>query len=260
MWLAHRIPSIWGHHTLNLRMCSTMVRLIDTQGKNCGTVKRQFAEQEAQKQGVHLIEVSPQAKPPVVKLMTELPKIQTKVEPTPPPTQERRRRRTKTDEGMSKRKEVRIGARAENADVQTLISRVHKFLKANHPVKITIKSHYRMEDRIPTIIKQFTRVLDTLTEPIPQNDDANTSLVLFQVQNKARVEGPNVSMLLFPTTTKDALSVLTEGRATQWQGYLGHLKRLQMIEMEQAKAKAEAEEANAVENGQKRHVKRGNRR
>ena len=112
---------------------SKEVRLIDSDGTNCGVVDTREALRMANEQELDLVEVAPKADPPVCRIMLWSKFLYEQKK------KEKQSRKNK-QKGL---KEVRFGACIAEGDRDRLVNRVKKFLDRGHNVKITIKRKRR---------------------------------------------------------------------------------------------------------------------
>jgi len=103
--------------------------VIDEEGKQLGVLSRAEALQIAADQGLDLVEISPDANPPVAKVVDwgKYNYQRTK-------QQQKNRRSAK----VLDIKQMRLGLKIGEHDMQVKLSKVDKFLEAGHKVKITV--------------------------------------------------------------------------------------------------------------------------
>lgn len=105
------------------------MRLIDETGQNLGVVETQKALQMAKEKGLDLIEIAPQARPPVCRIMN-YGKYQYE--------KSRQERQKRAHQKKIEIKGVRIGIKTGKHDLETKAKQAEKFLKQGHKVKIDI--------------------------------------------------------------------------------------------------------------------------
>lgn len=105
------------------------LRVIDAEGKQLGVLSRAEALQMARDQELDLVEISADADPPVVKIIDwgKYNYQRTK-------QQQQNRKNAKTLDV----KQMRLGLKIGEHDLQTKLGKVSKFLEAGHKVKITV--------------------------------------------------------------------------------------------------------------------------
>ena len=111
---------------INERIRESEVRVIDDTGENLGVLKRDEAIAIAREKGLDLVEVSPQAKPVVCKIV-DYGKYHYQ--------QEKRERKGKH---RSKLKEVKFTIKIGEHDFQTKMKRVRQFLSKGDVVRVSI--------------------------------------------------------------------------------------------------------------------------
>lgn len=105
------------------------MRVIDEDGKQLGVLSRQEALDIARERELDLVEISPDANPPVVKVVNWGKYNYQKTK-----QQQLNRKTTKTLE----MKQMRFGLKIGDHDLDIKMGKVRKFLEAGHKVKITI--------------------------------------------------------------------------------------------------------------------------
>ena len=105
------------------------MRVIDHDGKQLGILSRQEALAAAEQHGLDLVEISPDAKPPVAKIVDwgKFNYQRTK--------QLQKNRKTAKSLEM---KQMRFGLKIGEHDLAIKMGKVSKFLEAGHKVKITL--------------------------------------------------------------------------------------------------------------------------
>lgn len=112
---------------VNMRILAEQVRLISPEGEQLGVVSRKDALDKARVYDLDLVEVAPEAKPPVCRIMdfTKYKYEQTK-----------REKELKKHQKQSQLKEVRVTPRTEEHDYQVKLKKIKGFLKKRHKVRI----------------------------------------------------------------------------------------------------------------------------
>lgn len=104
------------------------MRLIDSQGNQLGVLKTSEALSRAEEEGLDLIEIAPEADPPVAKLVDwgkyqyEKTKLAQKA-----------KKKQKTTEV----KQIRFGLKIDDHDLDVKLRKVREFLEKGHKVKIS---------------------------------------------------------------------------------------------------------------------------
>lgn len=114
---------------LNGAIQAPELRVIDEDGKQLGVLSKREALQIAADQGLDLVEISPDAKPPVAKIVDwgKYNYQRTK-------QQQKNKKAAKALE----MKQMRFGLKISDHDLGVKLSKVTNFLEAGHKVKITI--------------------------------------------------------------------------------------------------------------------------
>ena len=106
------------------------VRLISAEGQQVGVVSIAEALKEAEKAGLDLVEISPNAKPPVCKIMDFGQYHYQK---------ERKLRESRKKQHIVQTKEVKFGPNTEEHDYNFKNNNAIKFLKQHNKVKFTVR-------------------------------------------------------------------------------------------------------------------------
>lgn len=114
---------------LNGAIRAPSLRVIDDEGNQLGVMSRDEALETAQRQGLDLVEISPNASPPVAKIIDwgKFNYQRTK-------QLQKNKRNTKVMDV----KQMRFGLKIGDHDLEVKLNKVNKFLEAGHKVKITI--------------------------------------------------------------------------------------------------------------------------
>ncbi|MEL4357111.1 translation initiation factor IF-3 [Luteococcus sp. H154] len=171
---------------INERIRVPEVRLVGPAGEQVGIVKIDQALQLAREHDLDLVEVAPQARPPVAKLM-DYGKF--KYENA---QKARESRRNQTNTVI---KEMKLRPKIDEHDYETKKGHVVRFLKAGDKVKITIMFRGREQSRPELGFNLLKRLADDVTEfgfieSAPKQDGRNMLMVLGPTKKKteARVE------------------------------------------------------------------------
>lgn len=114
---------------INEAISAPTVRLIDDQGEQLGIMATQDAQAKAQEKTLDLVEVSPEANPPVCKLM-DYGKHQYR--------QKKIDQKHRKMQKQSEVKGIRLGFRTDEHDLEVKRKQAEKFLKARNIVKIAL--------------------------------------------------------------------------------------------------------------------------
>jgi translation initiation factor IF-3 len=121
--------SISNPARLNGSIQASELRVIDQDGKQLGILSRAEALRAAEAEGLDLVEISATTSPPVAKIIDwgKYNYQRTK-------QQQKNKRSTKTLEV----KQMRLGLKIGEHDMQVKLGKVTKFLEVGHKVKITV--------------------------------------------------------------------------------------------------------------------------
>ena len=114
---------------LNAAIQAPQLRVIDQEGKQLGILTRAEALRLAQDQELDLVEISPDANPPVAKVI-DWGKYNYQ--------RTKQQQKNKRSAKVLDIKQMRLGLKIGEHDIQVKLSKVVKFLEAGHKVKITI--------------------------------------------------------------------------------------------------------------------------
>ena len=140
---------------MNEKITAKEVRLISVDGEQLGIVPTEEALERAQEDGLDLMEVSPNADPPVCRILNfgklkyeEKKKIQI----------------NKKKQHVIKLKEIRLRPRIEHHDLMTKLNMGKKFLNDGCKLKITLIFRGRELSRIDLGKDVMDRVIEELSE------------------------------------------------------------------------------------------------
>lgn len=117
-------------YRINQYIRAEKVRVVEGDGKQIGIMATAEALEEAQKQGLDLVEVASQAKPPVCKII-DFKKFK---------YQEKKKRQAfGKRKKQSELKQIKLGLFIDKHDLKRIINRAEKFLKTGDKVKFNIR-------------------------------------------------------------------------------------------------------------------------
>ncbi|MBP6063235.1 MAG: translation initiation factor IF-3 [Fusobacteriaceae bacterium] len=114
---------------INEKIRGKELRIISESGEQLGIMSSQEALALAEEQELDLVEISPNAEPPVCKIMNY---GKFKYEQT------RKMKEAKKNQKQVIIKEVKISARIDEHDLETKVSHIEKFLEKDNKVKVTL--------------------------------------------------------------------------------------------------------------------------
>jgi len=115
---------------VNEEIRASKVRLIDAQGRQMGIFSREQALEIARKEELDLVEVAPQANPPVCRLL-DYGKFKYQLD--------KKRRKNRKKQTSDTLKEIRLSYKIGDHDLQIKVKKVQQFLKEGHRVKLSIR-------------------------------------------------------------------------------------------------------------------------
>ncbi|MFM7540854.1 MAG: translation initiation factor IF-3 [Planctomycetota bacterium] len=161
-------------HRINEQIRISPVRLIDAEGQPLGVVPTLQALEKARDSGLDLVEVAPNERPPVCKIL-DYGKFR----------YEQSRKANKSKVHQQKLKEVRVRPKTGDHDVEVKINAVRKFLE--HKDKVLLSVQFR--GRELQHIEEGKKVLDHMLEKLAD---------VAKVERGASMEGKRMSAMLAP--------------------------------------------------------------
>ena len=167
-------------YRINERIFATNLRVLDAEGKQVGVLSKFDALQKARELGVDLVEVAPQAVPPVARLI-DYNKFLYQVE--------KKKREEKRKAKTTETKEVRLGPFMGAADLENMRLRAEGFLKEGNKVRLVLKFRGRQ-----IIHPEFGyEIIGKIT-----NGLAHVS----KVEKEPRLEGKQIIAIISPERKK----------------------------------------------------------
>ncbi|MBI4775534.1 MAG: translation initiation factor IF-3 [Deltaproteobacteria bacterium] len=163
---------------VNLEIRAKEVRLIDSDGTQVGIVPMETAMSVAAERGLDLVEVAPEAKPPVCKIM-DYGKYKYE--------QAKRSQVAKKKQTVIQVKEVKFRPKIEEHDFLFKVRNVKKFLDQKNRVKVTIMFRGREFSFTESGYALLGRVIEELGDQVV-------------VEQPPKMEGRAMGMLLAPKT------------------------------------------------------------
>lgn len=154
------------------------IRLIDAEGEQVGVVSLTKAREEADAVQLDLVEVAPQARPPVVRLM-DWGKHRYEMQ--------KKRREDRKKQHQTEVKEVQLRPRTDDHDFDTKLRRARKFLEEGNVVRVVLRFRGRELRRPEVGVAQLDKMLEA-------TDD------LARVEHRSRnIEGRRLIAILEPS-------------------------------------------------------------
>lgn len=156
------------------------VRLIDDEGNQLGIVATQEALKMAKDRDLDLVEVSPNANPPVCKIL-DYGKYKFE--------QEKKLRDSKKNQKVLKLKEIRMQPKIGSGDLDTKAKHIQEFLDEGDKVKVTIRFRGRELAHTELGYDVLNEVLKRLTSA-------------YNIDKPAAMDGRNMSMTISAKAAK----------------------------------------------------------
>jgi len=165
-------------HLINEAIRAKEVRLIGPDGEQIGIKSLREALAIAEEAGLDLVNVAPQAKPPVCRVM-DYGKYRYEMQ--------KKEKEARKNQKVVEVKEVRFSSKIEEHDYQTKLRNVIKFLKAQDKVKCSV----RFRGREITHADIGQRVLERIAKECED---------IAVVERKPKLEGRSMIMILAPNS------------------------------------------------------------
>lgn len=156
------------------------VRLIGPNGENAGVVDTRDALQKATEFGLDLVEISPNAEPPVCRIM-DYGKHKYEID--------KRKKDAKKKQSVVKVKEVKFHANVEEHDYETKMRHVRDFIEDNNRVKCTLWFRGRENTHTEIGFELYERIKSDIED-------------IAYAEQEPKLAGKNLSMLLCPGNKK----------------------------------------------------------
>lgn len=165
---------------INEQIREKEIRVIDADGSQLGIISSREALEKAAQRDLDLVMISPNATPPVCKIM-DYGKYRFE--------QMKREKEAKKKQKVIEIKEVRMGLNIDTHDLQTKASQAIKFLKGGDKVKVSVRFRGREmahQELGADLLKRFVEMC---------GEAAN-------VDKPAKMEGRSLAMFLTAKTSK----------------------------------------------------------
>jgi translation initiation factor IF-3 len=160
---------------VNEQIRITPIRLIGPNGEQVGVIPTSQAMEMAREAVLDLVEVAPQEKPPVCKIM-DFGKFK---------FQQKQKQKEKTKAHQQKLKEIRLRPKTDAHDVETKISQARKFLE--HKDKVLV--YVMFKGREVQHSEEGKRILQQIREKV---------LDIAKIEKEPSMEGKRYAMMLAP--------------------------------------------------------------
>jgi len=112
---------------INNQITAGELRIIDETGQNLGIISREEAMKMAREKGLDLVEISPNAKPPVAKIIS-FDKFRYQ--------KEKELKKQRISQKAKEMKQIRVSGRAALNDLKIKAEKINEFIEEGHPVEI----------------------------------------------------------------------------------------------------------------------------
>lgn len=162
-------------HQLNEEITDKEIRLIGENGEQLGIVSGEEALRTAEEQGLDLVKISPQATPPVCKLMNY---GKYKFE------QSKREKEARKNQHVVEIKEIRMSPGIDVGDFNTKLKNAQKFLSDGNRVKVSVRFRGREMAHTNLGLEVHKRFAQALPDAV--------------VEKQPKLEGRSMQMFLAP--------------------------------------------------------------
>ncbi|RMG73563.1 MAG: translation initiation factor IF-3 [Nitrospirae bacterium] len=159
-------------YRVNERIRAKEVRLVDADGKQVGIVSLREALDLADERGLDLVEVAPNAKPPVCKIM-DYGKFRYQ--------QSKKHSHRKTIDV----KEVKVRPNIDKHDLELKIRNIKRFLEQGNKAKVTMFFRGREIVRPELGMQVFEKIIESLEGK-------------YHIENKPKLQGKSMTMVISP--------------------------------------------------------------
>ncbi|MSO72525.1 MAG: translation initiation factor IF-3 [Rhodospirillaceae bacterium] len=161
---------------MNHQIDNRTVRLIDADGVNVGVVDRETALRKAEESGLDLVEISPNADPPVCKIL-DIGKYKYE--------EQKRKNEARKKQKVIEVKEIKLRPNIDDHDYDVKIRAMRRFLEEGDKVKVTLRFRGREMAHVELGHQLLARV---------RADFENDA----KVEQEPRSEGRQIVMVVAP--------------------------------------------------------------
>ena len=152
---------------------------MDDEGNRLGEFLADDARQLAKDRGLDLVEVAPNAKPPVCRL-ADYGKMRY--------DRQKREAAQRASQNRSQLKEIKVRPKTDEHDLNVKIRRAHSFLEDGNKVKITVWFRGREHAHHEIGAEQCLRVAEAVSD-------------LGRIEKQPSMDGRNMTMILVPSAS-----------------------------------------------------------
>ena len=159
---------------INEQIRDREVRVIGTDGQQLGVMSSRDAQKLADEAELDLIKISPEAKPPVCKIM-DYGKFRYE--------QQKREKEAKKKQHIVEVKEIRLSPNVEINDLKTKANNARKFIEKGDKVKVTLRFRGREMAHISSnahVLDDFAKMLEDIASVVkaPKLEGRNMTMFL----------------------------------------------------------------------------------
>ena len=163
-------------YRVNDNIEAQQVRLVDADGEMAGVVDLPHALERAMEAGLDLVEVSPNAKPPVCKIL-DYGKFKYEAQ--------KKANAARKKQKVIDVKEIKMRPNIDDHDYETKMRKVHAFIEEGDKVKVTMRFRGRELAHQDIAMKVLNRVRDEVGETV-------------KIEQFPRMEGRQMIMIMAP--------------------------------------------------------------
>lgn len=167
-------------HSINRAITAREVRLISEKGEQLGIVPTNEALQRAEDVGMDLVEVAPEAKPPVCKIL-DFGKLKYK--------EQKKAAETRKKSSAQAHKEIRLRYNTDSHDLETKVKQARKFISAGDKVRFQLRFRGREVVYRSLGEEVFDQVIEELSD-------------VAQLEERTPLQGNRMLMSLTPLGAK----------------------------------------------------------
>ena len=160
----------------NTDITAKEIRLIDADGENVGVVSLKEALKKADEAGLDLIEISPNANPPVCKIL-DLGKYRYE--------QQKRKAEARKNQKVVEIKEIKLSPNIDTHDYEVKLRSAQWFISDGNKVKFTL----RFRGREMAYMEQGEEIMARIVED---------SDLYAKIEQPAKLEGKQITMVIVP--------------------------------------------------------------
>ena len=161
---------------MNNQIGAAKVRVIGSAGKQIGIMSKADALLLAQQEGLDLVEVAPDSKPPVCRII-DYGKYRYK--------QSKRAKEARKKQHVTHIKELKVRPKIEDHDFQFKLKHAREFLSSGNKVKLTV----RFRGREMTHVQFGEKILERMAGELSD---------IATIERETKFEGRNMVMILGP--------------------------------------------------------------